>query len=220
MATEIQLHHIGEVVLAGLLRRLSSRHNLDLPCKLHDGRGLAASIDRQQLAQPLSFEANVPLAPFEINGEAVRFDGAHGVDVLCRSQMSVGLAFEAKLGLNRLTHAEFTRRFLNLPSFTRHRPPRIKGSMIAILNYRALREDVELPLRTHGDSGVELAKDWFLVIRREVGNQWRQPPALGRNAHVLVFEEIVERFGDGRAFDSEVHRLVGNDFHRCWELGR
>jgi hypothetical protein len=36
MATEIQLHHIGEVVLADLLRQLAERDGLYIPCVLHD----------------------------------------------------------------------------------------------------------------------------------------------------------------------------------------
>ncbi len=159
---------------------------------------------------------------FQIDFELL-FDGAHGVDVLCRGPGSLGLALEAKLGLDRMARGEFRKRFLAPVSLTTHSSRRFKGSMVAILNYRALQTGELLPLRTGAPNSLDLVPDWFLVIRREVWNErWKKGkacPPLAPNAHVTIFEDIVQRHGDAKSFDALVHRLVGNDFFEAWGLG-
>jgi hypothetical protein len=102
MATEIQPHHIGEVVLAGLLRRLAQRDELDIPCVLHEKCQFSTVHAEAEIGPPLTFSANVPLASVVINRENLLFDGAHGIDVLCSSPEARGLAVESKLGLDRM----------------------------------------------------------------------------------------------------------------------
>jgi hypothetical protein len=223
MATEIQLHHIGEVVLAGLLRQLAKRGELDVPCVLHEKCQYSAVLAKAKIGPPLTFSANVPLASVVINREELLFDGAHGIDVLSSGHEARGLAVEAKLGLDRMASGEFRRRFLAHVSLTTHTRRRIKGSMVAILNYRALHGGEALPLRTMAPFSVEIVPAWFLVIRRAVWANWTRPkgrlPPLAADAHVAIFEDIVQKHGNARSFDALVRRLVGADFYRSWGLG-
>jgi hypothetical protein len=223
MATEIQLHHIGEVVLAGLLSELAACGQLDVPCVLHENCRFSTILAQSGIGTPVSFSANVPLASVVVNRKQLLFDGAHGIDVLSSGPESRGLAIEAKLGLDRLAAAQFRRRFLAHVSVTTHTRPRIKGSMVAILNYRSLHGGESLRLRTVVPFGVEIVPAWFLVIRSAVWASWTrrkgQLPPLAPDAHVAIFEQIVQKHGDARSFDALVHRLVGSGFSRSWGLG-
>ena len=223
MPTEIQLHHVGEVVLAGLLRQLAQRKELDVPCVLHEKCQFSTVLDMSKIDTPLTFSPNVPLASVVVNHEELLFDGAHCIDVLSSGTNARGLAIEAKLGVDRMAPGEFRRRFLTPVSLTSHTRPRIKGSMVAILNYRALHGGEALPLRTMRPISIEMALPWFLVIRRHVWANWSRPkgqlPPLASNAHVAIFEDIVQKHGDSRSFDNLVKRLVGTDYYRSWDLG-
>lgn len=223
MATEIQLHHIGEVVLAGLFSELAGRGELDVPCVRHENCQFSTVLAQAGVGTPVSFSANVPLASLVINREEVLFDGAHGIDVLSSGPAARGLAVEAKLGLDRMASGEFRTRFLSHVSLTTHTRPRIRGSMVAILNYRTMQGGESLPLRTVSPFGVEIMAPWFLVIRRAVFANWTRRnghlPALAPDAHVAIFEDIVQKYGDAQSFDALVHRLVGADFYRTWGIG-
>jgi hypothetical protein len=210
------------VVLAGLLGQLAERDELDVPCVLHERCQFSTVLANAEIGPPLTFSANVPLASVVINSEDLLFDGAHGIDVLSSGPDARGLAMEAKLGLDRMASGEFRRRFLAHVSLPTHTRRRIKGSMVAILNYRSLHGGEALPLRTVAPSGVEVVPAWFLVIRRAVWTKWTGPnwrlPPLAPGVHVAIFEDIVEKHGDARSFDALVHRLVGSDFYRSWGL--
>ena len=113
MPTHIQLYHIGEVVLAGLLAELAVRKRLNsVVCVRHRNCNLQAVLDEANFTSPVTFEADVALAPVRLAGTKLLFDGAHGIDVLCRDAEEHGLAIEAKLGTDRLAAVEFTKRFL------------------------------------------------------------------------------------------------------------
>lgn len=216
MSTHLELHHVGEVVLRGLLERLAERQGLDaVRCMLHDRCNLSAVLDHAGVEQPLRFEVNAPLAPIELAGENVLFDGAHGVDVLCHDQTR-GLGIEAKLGRALLSSSSFTERFLEPLKLSSHRPPRVRGSMTAILNYRSVG-DAALHLRTSAPA-LELVAPWFLVVRAATWRGWgAKPPALS-NAHVAVFEEIAAAHGDAGEFDRLVLDQVGKGFHAAWKV--
>lgn len=216
MSTHLELHHVGEVVLCGLLERLAERRRLGaVRCKLHDACNLSAVLDRAGVERPLRFAVNAPLAPVALVSGNVMFDGAHGVDVLCHDSTR-GLGIEAKLGLDRLSSSAFTERFLRLPKRSSHRPPRVTGSMTAILNHRSVGA-TPLPLRTSAPA-LDLVAPWFLVVRASTWRGWgAKPPALS-NAHVAVFEEIAAAHGDAGAFDRLVLEQVGNGFHAAWKV--
>ncbi|HEY1532658.1 MAG TPA: hypothetical protein VGF76_01525 [Polyangiaceae bacterium] len=222
MTDGIQLHHVGEVVLAEVLGRLNGREELDIPCvahpHLHPPCNFRAILSAGGLTPPYCFDSNAPLAPAWVGDAALRFDGAHEVDVFVRGGLR-GLAIEAKLGLERLSASQFQERFLGPASVSEHKPRRIKGSMIAILNHRDLAGMVDLPLQTGGDQPTQICDPWVLVVRRRVWASWgKRAPRLSRHAHVLVFEEIVAPYGSGQLFDSLVRDLVGCEFLQSWGL--
>ncbi len=216
MTTALSLHHVGEVVLSGLLDGLARRDHLHaVRCKAHPDCSLASVMTTAGIHPPYLFADNVPLAPDATGGRVLRFDGAHGVDVLCHDEQR-GLAIEAKLGLDRLTCSAFTDRFLHGAMLSRHKSPQVTGSMIVILDERRL-DDAPLNLRT-ADPPVAVVRPWFLVLRARTWNSWAtERPSLS-NAHVAVFEEIAEVYGDATAFDALVLAQVGGGFHSAWEV--
>jgi hypothetical protein len=216
MTTTLSLHHVGEVVLCGLLDGLARRDRLHaVPCKLHPDCSLLSVMTKAAIRPPYLFADNVPLAPDSTAGKTVRFDGAHGVDVLCHDGQR-GLPVEAKLGLDRLTCAAFTERFLHAAMLSSHKSPQVTGSMIVILDERRV-EDAPLTLRTT-DPPVEVVGPWFLVLRARTWNSWATERPSLLNAHVAVFEEIAEAYGDATAFDALVLAQVGGGFHSAWKV--
>ena len=131
-----------------------------------------------------------------------------------------GIAIEAKLGTDRLAAGEFKKRFLSTVQVTGHKPSRIKGSMVAILNHRQIEALGALPLRAESEVGAEIARDWLLTVRGRVWKAWqaRSSPALDNACHVVVFEDLVSRFGSPSAFDALVQSLVGDGFFAEWGL--
>lgn len=217
MSTTLSLHHVGEVVLCGLLSGLANNERLgSVSCKLHSSCSLLSVLEGERLAPPFAFTPNAKLAPAVLGEKTVRFDGVHGVDVLCRAS-NRGLPMEAKLGLDRLTCAAFTERFLGPLALSTHKVPRFTGSMTAILNYRGIGDGPAMRLTTEAPE-VELVPPWFLVIRSKAWKAWGSKPPDLSNAHVAIFEEIVAAYGDGDAFDRLVLEQVGSGFHTAWQV--
>lgn len=217
MSTQLELHHIGEVVLCGLLNALAGAGKLnEVSCKLHPTCTLDSALTTAGLRRSTRFEANVPLAPTTVGGRTVRFDGAHGIDVIAHDG-TWGVGIEAKLGRDRLGAATFASRFLRPLTLSTHATPRINGSMTAILSERRLGAH-RLALRTSAPA-VDLAPAWWLVVRRDTWARWATAilPGLA-NAHVAIFEEIARAHGDGAAFDRLVLAQVGSTFHSSWQV--
>lgn len=215
MSTALQLHHLGEALLASLIRGLAERDQLGVPCRLHSACSLSSVLDGAGIRSPCSCSANVPLAPIPFRGQMTRFDGVHCVDVLCHDNDGHSVALEAKLGLDRLAPGEFSKRFLKPVEPSSHSQPRFGGSMIAILSDPQLGSS----LRTT-EPPTAVAQEWGLVIRRKVWKRWEvKQPALS-HAHVFVFEDIVRDFGDATVFDRLVAELVGARFHEAWRLSQ
>jgi hypothetical protein len=164
----------------------------------------------------VQFEANAKLARLPVGDQSIRFDGAHTIDVLCHGG-DRGLAIEAKLGLDRMSRAQFTSRFLGVPRRSGHKDPRFSGSMAGILAHRATVDGIELALRTEHPN-VSIVPDWFLVIRRQVWTQWNSTPPDLVTAHVALFEDVVRMYGAGQEFNDLVQRVVGNGFYEAWGL--
>lgn len=213
MSTNLSLHHVGEVILSGLLTGLARDDLLGaVPCKLHADCSLLSIMRSANVTPPYSFDVNVPVV---LGGDTLGFDGAHGVDVLCHNGHR-GLPIEAKLGLDRLSCAAFTERFLKQPRMSEHSPPRCNGSMTAILNYRCIGESDLLTLRTETPA-TELTSSWVLVVRTKTWERWTARPILA-NAHVVVFEDVASAHGDSTAFDRLVLQQIGGGFHSAWEV--
>jgi hypothetical protein len=217
MSTTLSLHHVGEVVLCGLLGGLARQDRLhSVPCKMHSDCSLLSVMRGATIGPPYLFVDNVQLAPVSFGGKTVRFDGAHGVDVLCHDG-SRGLPIEAKLGRDRLTCSAFTDRFLGPLTLSTHKSPRFTGSMTAILNYRGIGDGSPLTLRTE-DPSVELAPPWFLVVRAKTWDSWASERPSLSDAHVAIFEDIARAYGDATAFDALVLAQVGAGFHSAWKV--
>lgn len=216
--TSLSLHHVGEIVLAGLLDALSRADRLDaVECKLHADCSLLTVLRAADVGPPYSFAVDSKLAATVVDGAAVQFDGAHGVDVLCHGTRG-GIAIEAKLGLDRVSHREFTKRFLGEVTLSRHKSARFCGSMTAILNYRALGDSRAFGLRTK-EPPVDLRLPWFLVIRAATWKTWApQRPNLSPDAHVATFEDIAAAHGTAGAFDRLVLEKIGQGFHSAWKV--
>ena len=215
MTTKLALHHVGEGVLAGLLDGLAKSNRLEaVRCVVHDECSLASVLGDSKVRPPYSFSVNAQLASTSVNGRKTAFDGEHCVDVMCSSGPR-GFAIEAKLGMSGLTSGVFKDRFLGAPGWSNHKPPRVTGGMVALLNHRSIAGTaVKL---TTSSPPVVLVPAWALAIRAETWKSWsRRRPQLS-NAHVLVFEEIAAAFGDGDAFDRLVLERVGSGFHKAWE---
>jgi len=217
MSTTLSLYHVGEVVLCGLLDGLAHQDRLHaIPCKLHSDCSLLSVMTGATIRPPYRFDDNVQLASVSLGGKTVRFDGAHGVDVLCHDGTR-GLPIEAKLGVDRLTCSAFTDRFLDPLTLSTHKSPRFTGSMTAILAYRGIGDGSRLTLRTE-DPPVELVSPWLLVIRAKTWDSWASVRPALPNAHVAIFEDIAGAYGDSTAFDALVLAQVGRGFHSAWKV--
>lgn len=217
MSTELELHHVGEAVLKSLFEGLDAAEKLSVSCRVHQDCTMDEVLRAAGVSTPWSFKINVPLAAIPFAGTETGFDGAHRVDVLCHDQVGHGVAVEAKLGLDRMSPAEFERRFLTPVEVSTHRDPRFKGSMTGILNFRAVDGEA-LELHTV-DPPALLAAPWILVLRERVwsGKWGEQAPHLN-NGHVVVFEDLVKAHGGASSFDELVLRVVGHGFADAWGL--
>ena len=100
-------------------------------------------------------------------------DGEQTVDVLCSGD-KLAIAFEAKLGLERMGSAEFHRRFCIPCEPSKHADDRISGSMVAVLNapYPS-RGSCDL-LAQIGNAQWQSTPGWWLVLRRPIVERWRK----------------------------------------------
>lgn len=164
---------------------------------------------------------NVPLKPLGFENVEYAFDGMSQVDCVVYGEASFGM--EIKLGTKRMTVPEFTSRFCSACGYTAHKPPRIRGSMIAVLDGRFVRDELKnVPLEAEVTDGVftSLAQSWGLVVRRQVFSKWRKSdfPNMTRNCWVIVFEDFVDAVGGTNRFNEIVLELVGDEFVEAWKL--
>jgi hypothetical protein len=224
-STRLRLDHLGEPLVAELLQEISHANGLErLQCRnvmsgeIQSVKALLASMNCNA---PISFCENVPLAPISYQNEPYSFDGLSQIDVLAAGD-ACGLGIEVKLGTTRMSPSEFERRFLRPCVFSNHVPPRINGSMIAILDGRFPQNSLEgLPLSASLEDGTKLtlASSWVLVLRRQVFQSWgTKSPEFNRACWVLVFEDFVAAVGGAAEFDRVAHRIVGDRFAEAWCL--
>lgn len=202
----IQLTHIGEILLAEMINRSPSVQDFlaehDLPIVI--------------VGDKVNAGAEIQLGTCG----KYRFDGAHKLDVAIwhgGTKSCIGL--EAKLGQDRLSKAEFERRFLNKCSIS-HSGSRISGSMISILEGKLPeacdREDV---IVKHQGIDYKLLPKWLLIMRKRILDMWQRSgrPELSRNCIVLAFEDIVSRYGGREPFNNLVQQFLKvDDYYRKW----
>ena len=222
MSTALKLPHIGEQLLCALLTDLAKRATLGaLSCVRHDDCTVESITTSAGIGSLHSFVPNAKLRPAQIEGDTYLFDGAHEVDVLCVSSTGQALPLEAKLGVDRLSASEFSKRFLKPPEFSRHSSPRVTGSMVAILDRDPMSRLGAIRLYAAVDDAPQLSPSWGLVVRAGTWKRWRNAgePPLRASAHVFVLETLVSAYGGPSDFDALVARIIGGGFFEAWELG-
>jgi hypothetical protein len=214
----IELSHIGEDLIAEMLRSLAHRRLLSrLTCAM-SGRSLVDDIAEQVLGSSIEFHSDDATVTVNNAGVTYRCDGEQKVDVLVAGA-GRGIAVEAKLGVTRMSPAEFRRRFCETCAQSSHANQRLSGSMVGVLE-RSLPFDGQSTLvASIGHQGWTLAEPWWLVVREPVLGQWRKVKDFPVHwARVLLFEDIARAFGSAADFDKMVARVVGDNFARRWQI--
>jgi len=218
MAVPVELTHIGEDLVAAMLDSLSQRQALGrVVCEV-SGRTLAQDILESGLGSTISFFAN-DADLFVQTGERVySCDGEQTVDVLCSGD-KLAIAFEAKLGLERMGSAEFHRRFCIPCEPSKHADDRISGSMVAVLE-RSLPFGGSCDLLAQiGNAQWQLTPGWWLVLRRPIVERWRKTGNFPVEfARIISIEALVHLYGSRQLFDQLVQRVVGSDFAGRWGI--
>ncbi len=214
----IQLTHVGEELIAAMLDSLAKRRELyQVKCAI-SGRTLAHDMRQIGLEQEVHFRADECSLVIHNRDHKYACDGEQTVDVLCTGAKSA-IAFEAKLGETRMGKSEFHKRFCGPCEISSHSDPRLRGSMIAVLE-RSLPFKDDSQLVAHADDTQwSLAKPWWLVLRQTVVDKWQKEDKLPvDSARVLVFDALAKAYGSRRHFDQLVHQVVGAEFANRWKM--
>lgn len=67
MGTCLNLHHVGEVILAGLLRAIGDRGPIGARCVLHGDCTVESVASAAGIVAPFTYAVNAPLAPTEVD---------------------------------------------------------------------------------------------------------------------------------------------------------
>lgn len=200
-----------------MLQTLASRGRLDTLCCEVSGTTFADDVRLANLGTDLRFIPDEARLFVRAGSVEYMCDGAQRVDVLCSGDKRA-IAFEAKLGLDRLRAKEFRDRFMTRCELS-HGENRIKGKMVAVLERSfALDSGVEL-IGAIAHARWEIAKPWWLVVRRETLAGWRdraRPPLA--SARYIAFESIAAAYGSASEFDRLVAEVVGTDFAARWGI--
>lgn len=217
--TDLKLHHIGEPLIAAMLQRIETAGRLSNLICPWTHVSVEDTISSGNLKNPLAFLPERAVLSVSSGSREYMCDGAQKIDVLCVSDERA-IAFELKLGEERLRANEFESRFMENCA-TSHAESRLKGKMVSILERRFPWSDETTLYASAGTVTWEVLYPWWLIIRRTVWSRWKKssPPNL-RNGHILVLEEIVREFGGEDGFNSLVRELVGGNFYGEWRLGQ
>jgi hypothetical protein len=214
----IKLTHIGEDLVAAMLEDLFRRNLLSqVVCEI-SGRTLAQDIEEGGLGDDVQFHADAANLSLQTEGTTFSCDGEQKIDVLCAGQGNA-IAFEAKLGTERMGAAEFYRRVCMPCERSKHADLRISGSMIALLE-RSLpfNSDSNLVARL-GIESWRVAQEWWLVLRESVVTKWRKSGSVPvKSARIISFDSLAQVYGSGQQFDLLVQRVVGREFALQWSL--
>lgn len=217
--TDLKLYHIGEALVAAMLRKIDSAGGLsNLVCP-RTQVSVEDVITIEKLQKPLMFLPE--RASLSVSTESGKYicDGAQKVDVLCAGGERA-MVFELKLGDERLGANEFEGRFIEDCS-TSHGESRLTGKMVSVLERRfPWPGDTTLQASTSTENW-EVVRPWWLVVRKAVWTRWKKfgPPNLS-NGRILVLEEVVRELGGEAAFNGLVRELVCDNFYSAWGLGQ
>ena len=225
METILRPEHVGEPLVATLMREIEQRNGLSAITCYNPSTGvptsLAALLAGAGLAAPLFLHHRVELERPVFRGIQFGLDGEHKLDCLI-TDGNTGMAIEVKLGIGRLAAETFERRFLKDCCRSNHGDVRLRGNMIALLDGRLgdlSTATALLSARIQGGEAVTIASKWLLVVRESVWSAWKagRAPAL-RDANVVVMEELVPLVGGHARFDQIVLELIGSDFAKAWGM--
>jgi len=207
----LQLSHIGEPLVAAMLSMLCRRGKAQsIRCAV-TGRHLLDDLD----ARELEFHADRAKLQVVHDGQRFDCDGAQKVDVLAAGA-DKAIAIELKLGVTRLSTSEFSARFSQPCTMSKHSRPKINGSMIAVLERSTPFEMSKIFARIE-DRQWTVAEAWWLVVRKRVFDRWEGDWPV-RTARIALFESLAEAYGDQSDFDDLVHSIVGTGFFSRWEI--
>jgi hypothetical protein len=214
----VELTHIGEDLVAAMLESLSQRSALDcVVCSL-SGRTLSQDIEENGLGDDCHFSADDANVIVENGSRTFSCDGEQKIDVLCAGDKTA-IAFEAKLGIERMGRAEFRKRFCTPCEQSGHADDRISGSMVAVLErLLPVAEPCNLVAKI-GNYQWQVARAWWLVLRQRIVDKWLKSGNLPLNsARIVSFDALAEVYGSRQQFDHLVQRVVGADFSGRWRI--
>jgi hypothetical protein len=214
----IELSHLGEDLIAEILRSLAKRRDLGQVMCAVTGQSLEQDVRDFGLGDLVNFRADDALLTVHNCTRAYDCDGEQKVDVLCTGN-GRAIAFEAKLGYTRLGSADFRKRFCTPCVVSAHSNLRVSGSMVSVLE-RSLPFDGGVELIAHVAAAQwTIARPWWLVLRQKVLDRWRSNNGVPVTAaRLLSFESLAEVYGSQREFDQLVRRVVGGDFFERWKI--
>jgi hypothetical protein len=214
----VDISHIGEDLIAEMLRSIDQRKQLDRIVCAATNRTLAQDVEEFDLGDQLTFSAEDASLVVDTGDRKYSCDGEQKVDVLCRGNGSA-IAFESKLGNTRMAVSEFRKRFRTTCAISKHSDSRLSGSMIAVLE-RSMPFEGECRLFAKtNETSLLVRKPWWLVVRQSVFQTWNIRNDIPvKSARILLFDELAQLFGSRQHFDGMVNRLIGSDFSRRWQL--
>ena len=211
-------HHMGEALVAELLRTLASR--------IGDVRAIDPDTGEDTLLKHLvpllagvTPKAVHPNASLEQLAGGVDFDGMHAIDCAVELDRTV-VALELQLGRTRLRPGEFKERFSDKKPDITHDGRRLSGSMVAVLDANGSTiKDVRIDLFCV-EKPVE--RKWILVVGREILDLWTKrgrmklADALGLRqlGAIVSLEDIVAKVGVEPA--RQVARRLALEFVNGW----
>lgn len=198
----LELSHVGEILISEILTRsLEARQVL---------RSAGCAISENLVIVPEVRPNNCgPLA----------FDGTHRIDVAVLDlDTRICFPFEAKLGLDRLSKNEFSKRFLNQCG-TSHKDTRVRGSMISILE-RMLPSECNNHEMTvdYQNRAYPVSKKWGLICRAKIIKKWSNAgsPPLSPDCIPICFEDLATAYGSAQEFNTLVTELLNQDYYANW----
>lgn len=222
-----EIHHIGETLVASILRELHAADKLapiplhrlaaDLSCATDEPSFEVDGTFGQGLAEIMAGEPKFT-PEWHLFDDTLTFDAESRIDVLLHGK-NAAMPWEVKLGLSGLGRGTLLRRFCAGTLPNNKSKNRVAGNMISILqDWCSARGEMaktsELFASERYQSGprVALERRWGLVLRRSVfeGLRNKGPSSskkkdeygvLYAGVHIMVFEDLIEALTEMRLWN-------------------
>lgn len=215
----IELSHIGEDLIAEMLRSIAARNQLSQVACARSGVTLDQDIQSANLQGGYTFTAEDASVVVMHAAGKCSCDGEQKVDVLCAGAGNA-IAIEAKLGEARMSANEFKKRFCQDCEQSSHSDSRLRGSMIAVLERNLPFQGNVALIAERNQTQYTVAKNWWLVLRKAVLEKWQKANdfPVSESARILTFDALAKAYGSRQQFDQMVQRVVGADFAGRWMI--